>query len=415
MPGSNPSSPPRPAAAARGLAGAVVTLVTVVVGLAATSAAHGQPRTPQSDQEVLERVPARLSDPQARRLAALRNAWRLDPANAEAAVALARGCIDVFSVDGDPRHLGCAQAALARWWTERDPPLEMRTLRAIVQQFSHRFDAALADLDAVIAADKGAAEAWLWRAAILMVQARYGEARAACTRAAALTTPLSGVGCLAQVDAATGAAANAVQALRDVLARASAGGAASDAERVWVLTRLAETEERRGQPRAAEAAYREALAIDSRDFYLLAAVADFLLDEGRPAEVLRLLAGRERVDVLLLRLALAAKAQRDPAAAAYERDLAARFDAARQIGDALHEKEEARFALALQGDARRALALARSNYAKQREVADARILLEAALAARDKAAAAPALRWLAESRIEAPRLHSLAEQLGRLP
>jgi hypothetical protein len=51
----------------------------------------------------------------------------------------------------------------------------------------------------------------------------------------------------------------------------------------------------------------------------------------------------------------------------------------------------------------------------QREPADARVLLEAALAARDKAAAEPALRWLAESRIEAPRLQALADALRRLP
>ncbi|MFO1285686.1 MAG: hypothetical protein U1F25_10695 [Rubrivivax sp.] len=57
--------------------------------------------------------------------------------------------------------------------------------------------------------------------------------------------------------------------------------------------RLAETEARRGNAAAAEAAYREALTIDGRDFYLLAAYADFLLDQDRAADVLHLLAGRE--------------------------------------------------------------------------------------------------------------------------
>jgi hypothetical protein len=182
-----------------------------------------------------------------------------------------------------------------------------------------------------------------------------------------------------------------------------------------VLTRLAEIEERRGDAVAADTAYRAALAVDGRDFYLLAAYADFLLDQGRAAQASTLLAGREKVDVLLLRLALAAQQQRAASLAGYQRELMARFDAARRLGDALHEKEEARFALALQGDVARALTLARGNYAQQREPADARILLEAALAARDKAAAEPALRWLAESRIEAPRLQALAEQLRRLP
>ena len=64
---------------------------------------------------------------------------------------------------------------------------------------------------------------------------------------------------------------------------------ASAPERLWSLTRLAETEERRGEFTAAEAAFREALAVGLPDVYLQAAYADFLLDRGRPAEVLALL------------------------------------------------------------------------------------------------------------------------------
>lgn len=393
---------------------ALRALGPVLVGLACTVAC-AQPRTPVADDEVLERVPARASDPAARTLAALRADWRRDKADAGAASALARHCLGLFGGDGDPRHLGCAQAALGHWWVLPDPPPPLRTLRAVVLQFSHRFDAALADLDAVLRADPSSHEAWLWRAAILMVQARHAEARQACEQVQGLTTPLAALGCRAQVDAVSGAAAAAVQSLRAGLAQHRSEGAASSAERVWALTRLAETEERRGQPQAAETAYREALAIDGRDFYLLAAFADFLLDQDRPAEVKALLASRERVDVLLLRLAIATQRLREPAAARHERELAARFDAARRLGDALHEKEEARFLLVLRGDTRRALELARHNFSAQREPADARVLLEAALAARDKAAALPALDWLAATRIEAPRLQALAEQLRRLP
>jgi Tfp pilus assembly protein PilF len=390
-------------------------IAAALVFAPAAAGAQALPRTPSDDAQVLERVPARNHDPQARQLAVLRAAWRRAPSDPGPALALARHCIDAFHSESDPRLIGCAQAALGTWWTQPEPPPEVRVQRAVVLQFSHRFDAALADLDAVLARDDTAFEAWAWRVAILMVQARYAQARQACERMAPLVTPLSAAGCKAQVAAATGAAGAAADSLREALARERATGTASAAERRWALTRLAEIEERRGEAAAAEAAYREGLATDSSDVYLLAAFADFLLDQGRPAEVRALLAKRERVDVLLLRLALAAAQLRDPEAARLERELAARFDAARRLGDALHEKEEARFALALRGDAAGALALARRNFALQREPADARVLLEAALAARDKAAAEPALRWLADSRIEAVRLRSLAEQIGRLP
>ena len=127
--------------------------------------------------------------------------------------------------------------------------------------------------------------------------------------------------------------------------------------------------------------------------------------------MLTLLRGKTRSDLLLLRLALAAKALNDPALKGWENELAARFDAAKQRGDTVHQKEESRFALGVQGQAARALVLAGQNFATQREPADVRILLEAALAAKQPAAAQPALRWLAESGHDGVLLNRLALQL----
>jgi hypothetical protein len=65
----------------------------------------------------------------------------------------------------------------------------------------------------------------------------------------------------------------------------------------------------------------------------------------------------------------------------------------------------------LQGDARGALRLAAENYRLQREPRDARILMEAALAANEHAAAQPALDWLRTSGYEDPLYAKLARQL----
>jgi hypothetical protein len=127
--------------------------------------------------------------------------------------------------------------------------------------------------------------------------------------------------------------------------------------------------------------------------------------------VLALLKDRGRADVLLLRLALAARQGDDRAGDAYSAELAARFDAARRRGDTSHRKEEARFLLSQPGRAADAMALARQNWAEQREAADARVLLEAALAAGDPAAAAPVLDWLAQTGFESVALKTLALRL----
>jgi len=94
------------------------------------------------------------------------------------------------------------------------------------------------------------------------------------------------------------------------------------------------------------------------------------------------------------------------------RTLKSRFDAAAMRGDKLHQQEEARFNLYLLGQRPRALALAKENWTLQREPRDARILLEAALAANDPKAAQPALDWLARTGYQDPYLRRLAARLG---
>lgn len=388
--------------------------VSCCIVLALATAASAAPFTPRDDAQVLERVPQRANNPRARELQALRAAVQREPGNADAAAALAQRWIDDALAEGDPRYVGYAQAALAPWWNDAAPPPAVRVQRAVVRQYDHRFDEALADLVAVTDEEPWNAPAWAWQAAIRMVRADYAGARAACEGLAPYASDLSAIACGAYVDSLTGSADAAAATLDAALQTADA--ASSREERVWALTRLAEIEERRGDAAAAERAFRQALALDVADVYLLAAYADFLLDRDRAREVLTLLAERGRADVLLLRLALAARAANDARAKPWADELAARFDAARARGDRTHEKEESRFMLALRGDARRALELARANYALQREPSDARALLEAALAARSRDAAVQAvLTWLEANRVESTALRTLAERVKALP
>ena len=388
----------------------ILPLLALLPLLAPPTAAA--PFVPTSDAQVLQRVPARVGDSRVADLQALRAAWRTNPRDPALAVPLARRYVDEAAAEGDPRYVGYAQAALAPWWNEAAPPVDVRVQRAVLRQYGHQFTEALADLDAAVLAEPGNAEAWSWLAAIHMVRADYAAAARACAGLAPLTSALLAAGCQAPVDALTGRANAASIALAVAL---KANPKASPEERLWVQTRLAEIAERRGSLALAERAFKDALALGVPDVYLQAAYADFLLDNGRPQEVLTLLKDGARADVLLLRLALAAKAAGDARAQGWSRDLAARFAAARARGDSTHEKEEARFVLVLQGDPVRALALARSNYAVQREPADARILLEAAIAAGQPAAAAPVRDWLDSHRVESVLLRSLAGKLGATP
>jgi hypothetical protein len=167
---------------------------------------------------------------------------------------------------------------------------------------------------------------------------------------------------------------------------------------------------RLGDIAAAERHFGAALRLGT-DNFLLAAYADFLLEQGRPKEVVALLQDWTRSDTLLLRLAIAEQNLKLPEAQAHTQALADRFAAAALRGERLHMGEEARFLLDLKGDARAALAVGLENWKEQREPRDALVVLEAAAAAKDAKAAAPVLKWLEESRFESERLRRVAASL----
>ena len=156
------------------------------------------------------------------------------------------------------------------------------------------------------------------------------------------------------------------------------------------------------------AAYRRALALGLDDGYLLAAWADFLLDQKRPADVIQALEKWESSDGLLLRLALAEAQLGLAKAVTHTQVLEDRFAAARQRNDTTHRAEEARFLLRLKRDTALALKIAQANFQVQREPRDARVLLEVAVAAGDASAAQAAREWLHSSGFEDAHLRSLA-------
>ena len=233
-----------------------------------------------------------------------------------------------------------------------------------------------------------------------------------CGQVAALVLGLIPDVCTASAMALTGHAPLALRAVTASLTVNAQEAARAPTVALWALTLAAEIAERLNDP-SAESRFKAALAVDPRDPYLLGAWSDWLLDQGRPGEVVSLLGDRTRIDPLLLRLALAEKALGLSAAEGHVADLAARFEASRLRGDTVHRREEARFALALQHDPARALTLAQANWQVQREPADARILLEAALAAKSPISAGPVVAWLSSNHVEDVRLQELALRLRK--
>jgi len=339
-----------------------------------TASASATPITPSRDDEVIEVLPAtssgRSEDRQLRRRLAER------PGDARLAAAVAERYLAQARESGDPRFAGLALAALAAWPDPVKAPNEILLLRATLEQYLHEFDAAVAHLRILLArpGGDGNPQAWLTLATVLRVQGRYADSDAACHR---IGVGVYASACLAENAALRGETAAARRSLQELLADARL----PPQTRGWLLTSLAELEERDGRAAAADAAYRSVLRL-GRDTYAAIAYADFLIAQKRPAEALAVLKDEARTDTVLLRLAIAATRANAPSG---ERDVAEmreRIALANERPEAsvFHGREQAMFALAIDRDAERALALARGDVARQREPLDLLVFAEAARA-----------------------------------
>lgn len=388
-----------------------VACIALAGSLGAPLPTAAAPRVPTDPAEVLERLPLKPADATARELAGLRasvsRAARENPDDPGPASRLAARYYDLAVARGDPRYIGYADAVLAPFATRTEP--EMLVARGQLRQYRHDFDGALADFAAALQADPQFAPAHAWRGAIQLVRADYAAAKTECDALRALDRPTLHGGCLGLLRAYSGQMEAGYADLQRALEETRDPG-----NRLWILTRLGEVAAWRGQPGTAEQHYRAALALGIDDGYLLAAWSDFLLDRNRPAEVLKWLAGWESSDGLLLRLAIAGTATGSASAKAHVQALADRFAAAKARGDTTHRAEEARFLLHLANDPAGALAVAAANYRVQREPRDARVLLEAAIAAKDAAAAQPVRDWLRASGFEDATLRELGARSAQV-
>lgn len=190
--------------------GKIIVLFACASAFATAGAA---PYTPSSGGQVLERLPGGLA-PARRELQGLRAALAAKPGDLTLATTLAQRYIEQSRRDGDPRYLGYAQAALAPWWSQPQPPSPVLVLRATLRQSTHQFGPALTDLDVVLKRDSGNSQAWLTRATVQLITGDFPGARASCMRLYSRAPELVVQACLASVGSISGQAGASYERLR---------------------------------------------------------------------------------------------------------------------------------------------------------------------------------------------------------
>ena len=383
-------------------------LLSISVLLALFGAAviplRAAPIVPTRDDEVIEVLPAIAGNRAEERR--LRKQLAQQPRDPALALTVAKRYLDQAHELGDPRFAGMAMSAMAPWTDEATMPDGVLMMRATLQQYLHEFDASVRSLQKLLArpAPQPRPQAWLTLATVRRVQGRYADSDVACKQVAQAGAALHANACMAENAALRGDVDRARVAFTGLLATP----ALPATTQAWLMTSLAELEQRAGRVSAADAAFRTALKLDA-DSYATLSYADFLIEQKLPAQALALLKGQARSDAVVLRLAIAGTQAEASSAAADAAEMRERIGLANERPDAkvFHGREQAMFALLVEHQPERALELARGNVTQQREPLDLLVLAQAARASGQPAALQEAQRLVKEVGLHDARVQAL--------
>lgn len=317
--------------------------------------------------------------------------------DAPAAARMAADLIRQGRRQGDARAFGQAEALLRPWLARDAVDTTLRLLWADILQHRHEFTAALAYIDAVLEREPNHAQALLMRVAIRVGQGDRNAAAQDCRRLLTQVEAVIVMACAGQTATDKARLAGLINSLSRMLPEASGLDVETQA---WAWQVLAELHARVDDTAGAEHAFRRALQLTPAARPLLLALADWMLEHGRAAEIDALLRGHEENDAVLLRLALAQplKSTLNP----YHPILSARYRQALERGDMPPSLDYARYLLDLNHDADSALGVALKNWDLQKEPDAARFVIRAAAAAQQSGTAQGACAWLNENGFDAP-------------
>ena len=318
----------------------------------------------------------------------------------ESAYETAKKQINLARQTADPRYLGRAQTTLAAWWGKADAPPKLAVLQATIEQSRHEFSSARATLQAALQRDPAQAQGWLTLATLERIAANYSAAYAACQKVGHSGATLYATACQLETASLQGKFTEARTGLNNLQKQTS------DAlTKAWLMSLLAESEERASQDEAALKAYQTSLLL-ADDGYTALALADLLLRTAQPDAALKVLAKQVSSDSVMVRRAYAYKQLGDARWNTLWTELRERFAALDARGDdpRLHARELALAALWLDGNPAKAWAAAQSNLEIQKEPLDWWLALSSAEAAGRKNDIATVRKQLQSSGLRDMRL-----------
>ena len=378
-------------------------IVVFALAMSAGESGAAERFRPATPDYVVLRVPARAqNDP----IVLLEQQHAQAPTDQRAAADLAALYVERAREQREARYFGRAEMLLQPWVSKADASATTLRVQADILQNRHDFAGATRLLDAAIEREPRDPGARLMRASVKVVQGHAADARADCAAVLGSGATAAGTVCLAQVFSVTGKLDQAEVLLKTVLPRERASAQAQTPQTFstqilgWAFWLQADCADRRGDFRAAEQSLRDSLAATPTNEGVRAALSDLLIARGALREAIRVVDLPAPSTGLLERRARAQQLLGDPGLSATRAQIEDLLSLASRRGERPHLREEALLALDVDGNAERALELAKANFAVQRETIDARLLVRAARAHGDRDAIETIAKWMRDTGFE---------------
>jgi tetratricopeptide (TPR) repeat protein len=307
----------------------------------------------------------------------------------------------------DVRAFAYAEKRLAPFSAQVDSNAELALLAADIHQYRHDFNGAAEILERLLQREPQNSSARLMRAEIRLAQGRGADALHDCLSLVGRESPWIWSACSAQAYAINGRLTAAMQLLDTTLKGATIEGSRG----AWAAGIMADLQAQSGHSSDAESWLNRALAANGDDHVAAVELIDAMIASGRNTQAMDLLRDRPVSDAYLIRKAEALAALDPVESRLVVADLERRFAEADALNDRTHLRERAIFELRF-GDAKAALAHARENFRTQRELVDARLVLQAAATVHDKDGAAEVLQWLRDTHTVDARMAPELKVLG---
>jgi len=377
-----------------------------------SSTADADAYIPKRDDTVLEELPASWHSAEADSEHKWRQALTANPTNINAATQLARHYINNARQHNDPRFYGYAEQVLSPWNDAPSVPPMVLLLRATIKQHFHQFEQALNDLDHVLQIEPNNAQAWLTRASISQVTGHPLDAAKNCTILLKLTEPLVAVACLSRALSTSGYTQEAYKQLH--AAYNNARNPSIDTK-VWALSILADIAYQLDNIDSASQHYRDALALSPGNTQVMLHFTDFLIEQQQYNTAHQILHKKTNHNGLLLRLVITEGALNHPDLLLHRDLLNTRLTEEIRWNSYVSLRDQSRFHLAIQGNPGKALIFAQRNWQQQKELADLKLLLTAAIAAKKPETAISAIQWAQQHQIKDEKLNRLIALIQKTP